>query len=202
VFSFNAAFGFFLTWWGAFLMAALDTTLLFFLPFGIDALIIYLAARDPERFWMYPLLATAGSMVGAALTYSIGRAIGDVGLKRIIPERRLARLQKRVSNSGAIALALPALLPPPFPLTPFILTCGALSVNRWRFFGTFASVRLLRFGTEALLARVYGRGILNVLQAEWFQVVVIGFAVVAVVGTIVSGALLWKNSRSRRPVTA
>jgi membrane protein YqaA with SNARE-associated domain len=202
VFSFNAAFGFFLTWWGAFLMAALDATLLFFLPFGIDALIIYLAARDRDLFWIYPLLATAGSMVGAAVTYSIGRAVGDVGLKRIIPERRLARLQKRVSDSGAIALALPALLPPPFPLTPFILTCGALSVNRWRFFSTFASVRLLRFGTEALLARVYGRSVLNVLQAEWFQAVVIGFAVIAVVGSIVSAVVLWKNSHPRRPVTA
>ena len=60
MFSFNAAFGFFLTWWGAFLMAALDTTLLFFLPFGIDALIIYLAARDLDLFLMYPLLATDG----------------------------------------------------------------------------------------------------------------------------------------------
>ena len=49
---------------------------------------------------------------------------------------------------------------------------------------------------------MYGRGVLNVLQAEWFQVVVIGFAVIAVVGTIVSGVFLWKNSRSRRPVTA
>ena len=68
-------------------------------------------------------------------------------------------------DSGAITLALPALLPPPFPLTPFILTCGALKVNPWRFFGTFATVRLLRFGGEALLARVYGRGVLRVLTA-------------------------------------
>ena len=202
MFSFNAAFGFFLTWWGAFLMAALDTTLLFFLPFGIDALIIYLAARNPDLFWMYPLLATAGSIAGAALTFSIGRALGDVGLKRVVSERRLARLQKRVRDSGAIAMALPALLPPPFPLTPFILTCGALAVNPWRFFGTFATVRLLRFGAEAVLARVYGRGVLQVLQSDGFQVVIIGFATIAVIGTIVSGIVLWKNSRPQRPVTA
>ena len=202
MFSFNTAFGFFLTWWGAFLMAALDTTLLFFLPFGIDALIIYLAARDRDLFWLYPLLATAGSMAGAALTYSIGRALGDVGLKRVVSERRLARLQKRVRDSGAITLALPALLPPPFPLTPFILTCGALKVNPWRFFGTFATVRLLRFGAEAVLARVYGRGVLRMLQSDAFQMVIIGFAVIAVIGTIVSGVVLWKNSRPQRPVTA
>ena len=99
MFSFSTAFAFFLTWWGAFLMAALDTSLLFFLPFGIDALVIYLAARDRDLFWMYPLLATAGSIAGAALTYSIGRALGDVGLKRVVSERRLARLQKRVRDS-------------------------------------------------------------------------------------------------------
>lgn len=202
MFSFNAAFSFFLTWWGAFLMAALDTTLLLFLPFGIDALVVYLAARDRDLFWLYPLLATAGSLAGAAITYSIGRAIGDVGLKRIVPERRLARLQNRVRDSGAIALALPALLPPPFPLTPFILTCGALAVNPWRFFGTFAAVRLLRFGGEGVLARVYGRGVLRVLESDQFQVVVIVFAVIAVIGTIVSGVVLWKNSRPQRPVTA
>lgn len=202
MFSFNAAFGFFLTWWGAFLMAALDTTLLFFLPFGIDALVIYLAARDGDLFWLYPLLATAGSLAGAALTYSIGRALGDVGLKRVVSERRLARLQKRVRDSGAIALALPALLPPPFPLTPFILTCGALAVNPWRFFGTFATVRLLRFGAEAVLARVYGRGVLQALQSDGFQVVIVGFAVIAVLGTIVSGIMLWRSSRAQRPVTA
>jgi membrane protein YqaA with SNARE-associated domain len=202
VFSFSGAFSFFLTWWGAFLMAALDTTLLLFLPFGIDALVIYLAARDRDLFWLYPLLATAGSSAGAALTYSVGRAAGDVGLKRLVSERRLARLQKRVRDSGAIALALPALLPPPFPLTPFILTCGALAVNPWRFFGTFATVRLLRFGAEAVLARVYGRGVLRVLESDWFQMVVIGFAVIAVIGTIVSGIVLWKNSRPQRPVTA
>ncbi len=202
MFYFNTTFSFFLTWWGAFLMAALDTTLLLFLPFGIDALVVYLAARDRELFWLYPLLATAGTLAGAALTYSIGRAVGDVGLKRIDPERRLARLQTRVRDSGAIALALPALLPPPFPLTPFILTCGALAVNPWRFFGTFATVRLLRFGIEAVLARVYGSGVLRVLESGEFQVVVIGFAVIAVIGTIASGVVLWRHSRPQRPVTA
>ena len=143
-----------------------------------------------------------GSIAGASLTWFIGRKLGDVGLKRFVPERRLERLQKQVRDSGAITLALPALLPPPFPLTPFILTCGALEVNRWRFFGTFATVRLLRFGVEALLARMYGRGVLRVIESDAFQFVVIGFAVVAIAGTIASGVVLWRKSRPQRPVTA
>jgi len=176
--------------------------MLFFLPFGIDTLIIYLAARNRDLFWVYPLLATAGSLAGAAVTFWVGKTLGDVGLKRVVSTKRLQRLQKKVGESGAVAMAVPALLPPPFPLTPFILTCGALAVDRWRFFLTFGSMRLLRFGIEALLARRYGRGILRVLQSDSFQMVILGFIAVAVAGTIVSAILLWRSTRTRRPQPA
>jgi membrane protein YqaA with SNARE-associated domain len=196
--SFQSLFAFFLTWWGAFMIAALDATMLFFLPFGVDAVVVYLSARNEQLFWLYPLLATAGSTVGAATTYWIGKKIGDVGLDRYVSERRLNRIRKRVRDSGAVALAVPALLPPPFPLTPFILTCGALNVNPWRFFGIFSAVRLLRFGAAAGLAVVYGRGILRVLESDAFQFVVAIFIAIAVIGTAATGVLLWRSSHESR----
>jgi membrane protein YqaA with SNARE-associated domain len=189
---------FFLTWWGAFVLGGLDSSLLFFLPFGIDALVVYLSARDDELFWMYPVLATAGSLVGAAITFWIGKKAGDVGLERFVPSKRLARLRDRVRDSGALAVAVPALMPPPFPLTPFILTCGALNVDVRRFFATFGAVRLVRFGGEALLARAYGAGILRVLESDAFRLVIGGFIVLAVVGTIVSGVMLWRSTHRSR----
>ena len=188
-------FRFFLTWWGAYLIAALDASIMFFLPFGVDAVVIFLAARDRELAWLYPLIATAGSVTGAAATYWIGKKIGEIGLARYVPARRLERLQCRVRNGGAIALAIPALLPPPFPLTPFVLTCGALRVNPWRFFTAFAAMRLLRFGTEAALALVFGRRILQILRSDTFHIVIVGFIVLAVIGTIVSAVLLWRSTR-------
>ena len=69
----------FLTWWGAILLGALDSSLFVFVPFGNDAVVIYLCARDPSLFWLYPLLVTAGSVVGGAGTYLIGVKIGDAG---------------------------------------------------------------------------------------------------------------------------
>jgi membrane protein YqaA with SNARE-associated domain len=195
---FSSIFGFFLTWWGAFLMAALDTSMLFFLPFGVDALVIFLAARNENLFWLYPLLATAGSLAGAGLTFWIGRKAGAAGLERLVPGKRLERLKCKVNEKGAIAMAVPALLPPPFPLTPFILTCGALDVNRWRFFVTFGLVRFVRFGAEAALARVYGRRVLAVLQSEPFQMVIIAFVVIALLGTIASAVLLWRSTHHKR----
>ena len=172
--------------------------MLFFLPFGIDALVIYLAARDGMFFWIYPLLATAGSVTGAAVTFWVGHKIGEIGLERFVPARHLERFRRRVQKQGAVAMAFAALLPPPFPLTPFVLTCGALEVDRWMFFGTFAAMRLIRFGSEAALARVYGRGVLRILESDSFQMVVVGFIVVAMIGTTVSGIMLWRSTRQPR----
>ena len=195
---FRSVFAFFLTWWGAFILGALDSSMLFFLPFGNDALVIYLVARRRDLFWLYPLLTTAGSTTGAAITYWIGKKAGAAGLERFVEEKQLARIRDRVKNKGAVAMALPAILPPPFPLTPFILTCGALEVDWRRFFLTFAGARVIRFGIEALLARRYGRGILRVLESDTFQMIVIGFVVIAVVGTIISGITLWRKTRQPR----
>jgi membrane protein YqaA with SNARE-associated domain len=195
---FPHAFHFFLTWWGALVLGALDATMVFFLPFGIDALVIYLSARNGVLFWMYPLLATAGSVAGAAVTYWVGHKGGELGLKRLIAGGRLERFRQRVQKGGAIAMAIPALLPPPFPLTPFVLTCGALKANRWIFFPTFAAMRLIRFGSEAALARIYGRGVLRLLESDTFQRVIVGFIVVAAVGTLLSAIMLWRNTRQPR----
>ena len=192
---FQHVFRFFLTWWGAYALGALDASMVFFLPFGIDAVVIYLSARSGMFFWIYPLLATAGSVTGAAVTYWIGHKGGELGLERLIPSGRLARFRKRVQKGGAFALAIPALLPPPFPLTPFVLTCGALKTNRWIFFPTFAVMRLIRFGSEAVLARIYGRGVLRLLESDAFQRVIVGFVIVAVLGTILSAVMLWRSTR-------
>jgi hypothetical protein len=43
-------FGFFLSWWGAFILAALDSSLVFFIPIANDALVVYLTARNPRMF--------------------------------------------------------------------------------------------------------------------------------------------------------
>jgi hypothetical protein len=63
-------------------------------------------------------------------------------------------------------------------------------------------MRLIRFGSEAVLARIYGRGVLRLLESDTFQRVIIGFIVVAVLGTILSGVMLWRSTRQPRLRTA
>ena len=63
---FYSLLGYFLTPVGVVLMAALDSSMVFFLPLGIDFVVIIMAARKPELFWLYAILATVGSLMGAA----------------------------------------------------------------------------------------------------------------------------------------
>jgi membrane protein YqaA with SNARE-associated domain len=121
---------------GVVVLAALDSTLLFSLPFGIDAAAVILAARMTHLRWVVPLLATLGSLAGAALTFWMGVEIGEHGLERYVPPRRLTQVRRRVRKSGAVALAVLDLMPPPFPFTAFVLVAGALEVKPTLFFIT------------------------------------------------------------------
>ena len=97
---FHAAFGFFLTWWGAYLLAALDSTMVFFLPFGVDALVIYLSARSGMFFWIYPLLAAAGPSPARPSRTGLASKVGEMGLEHFVPSHRFERFRHRVQKQG------------------------------------------------------------------------------------------------------
>ena len=177
-------------------MGVLDASMIFFLPLGIDFVVIIMAARKPDLFWLYPLLATIGSSVGAALTFWIGRKAGEVGLTRFVNPKRLAQVKVRVSRGATVVAAL-AIIPPPFPFTPFVLTSGALGMNAWSFFSTLAAVRVLRFGVESALASRYGSQIIRWMKTPVFETIVGILIALAVIGTIASAIALVRGSKKR-----
>ena len=191
---FFSILGYFLSPLGIVLMGILDASMVFFLPLGIDFVVIIMAARKPDWFWLYALLATLGSLIGAAGTFWIGRKAGEKGLSRFVGAGRLKRVKSRVDR-GAFVVAGLGLIPPPFPFTPFVLASGALGMKPWSFLGALAAVRTLRFGIEGALASYYGRGILAWMRTPTFQMIVGVFIGIAVIGTIVSAVML---ARSRK----
>lgn len=195
---FFSILGYFLTPLGLVLMGALDSSMVFFLPLGIDFVVIIMTARNPALFWLYAVLATLGSLAGAGLTYWIGRKVGEVGLARLIKPSRLKKVEERVSHSAAISVAGLAIIPPPFPFTAFVLTSGAFKVNAWKFFTTLAAVRALRFLVEGALAARYGRGILSWMESRTFTIAVSVLIGLAIVGTLVSAVAVYRSTRSAR----
>jgi len=181
---------------GVVVLAALDSTLFFSLPFGIDGAVIILAARLKGLWWIAPLLATFGSVGGAALTFWMGVKIGESGLDRYVAPKRLKKIRARIFKSGAIALAMLDLIPPPFPFTPFVLVAGALEVKTSTFFVTLVVCRMIRFGIEAALAATYGDTVLSWLDSDLFHDIVSFFIFVAVVLTVISIIKLIRSSRT------
>lgn len=192
---FGSIFGYFLSPLGLVLLGALDASIIFFLPLGIDFVVILLSARRPELFWLYALLAALGSVIGAAGTLWIGRQVGERGLARFVRKSTLKRVEARVSQKGAIAAAALGVIPPPFPFTAFVLASGACRANPWTFLGTLAVVRLARFVVEGALAAHYGGGIIRWMESTTFTVVVIALAVLAVAGTLASAVTIYRSSR-------
>jgi len=183
---------------GVVVLAALDSTLFFSLPFGIDAAVSILAARMHSLWWIVALLATLGSVAGAALTFWMGVKVGESGLDRFVPERRLETIRSRIRDKGAVALAILDLIPPPFPFTPFVLAAGALEVSARTFFVTLAACRIFRFGVEAGLAALYGKSIVAWLDSDLFRDIISFLIVIAAVLTTISIVKIVRTS-GRRP---
>ncbi len=181
---------------GVVVLAALDSTLFFSLPFGIDAAVVLLSARLHALAWMVPLLATGGSVAGAWLTFWMGEKIGEKGLDRFVDGRRLDRIHRKIKNSGAVALAVLDFIPPPFPFTAFVLAAGALEVRRATFFATLVLVRIVRFGIESALAIRYGRRILSWMDSDLFHDLVAFFMVVAFALTALSLVKLLRSTKA------
>lgn len=197
---FYSLLGYFLTPWGVLLMGALDSSLIFFLPLGIDFAVIILSARTPNLFWMYAILAAAGSVIGAMVTFWIGRKVGEHGLTLLMKPSRLERIRKRVGPQAGLGVAALAIIPPPFPFTAFVLASGAFGAQPWTFFTTLGGVRLMRFLAEGGLAAIYGRRILTWMESTIFEVIVGVLIALAIIGTIASGVAVYRSTR--KPVGA
>jgi membrane protein DedA with SNARE-associated domain len=125
----------------------------------------------------------------------MGIKIGEQGLDRLVPPKRLKQIRSRISRRGAVALAALVLIPPPFPFTPFILAAGAMKVKAKTFFVTLTGLRLVRFGLEAALAIIFGRRILAWLDSDRFHDIALLVLALAIALTVMSIVRVVRSTR-------
>jgi membrane protein YqaA with SNARE-associated domain len=179
----------------------LDSSFLF-LPLGNDLLLIVLTARKPELFWYYALMATLGSAIGCTLTDAVSRKLGEAGMEKLANPDRVKAVQKRIEKHAWWALGMAALLPPPFPFTVFLIAASGLQMPRWKTLAPVCTGRLVRFFVLALLALKYGRHILRISRRPEVEYVMIGLAVISIIGSVFS-ILKWvRSTRHKQPRTA
>ena len=107
------------------LIGALDSSLLS-LPEVNDYLVMARCYTHPRAVYVFPMFAAIGSVLGCSLLYTILRRGGQAVLHRRFRMEHVLRVERFYARFGILALAVPALLPPPMPFKIFVATAGAL----------------------------------------------------------------------------
>jgi membrane protein YqaA with SNARE-associated domain len=179
---------------GLLLLGVLDSSFLF-MPLGNDLLVVALTASRHQYVAYYVAMATLGSVAGVAFTDWVSRKGGKKGIEKDGKTRRVRYIERKVQENGGLALAFAALMPPPFPFTPFIIVASALQYPRKKLLAIIAVCRGLRFGIEGWLALVFGRSIIRMGQDPNVQWIIIGLVVISMTGSVWS---VWNWVRKSR----
>jgi membrane protein YqaA with SNARE-associated domain len=184
---------------GVFLVSIVDSS---FVPLpipGITDIMIIVMSAQRENVILLVLLATAGSALGGYFSHQVGQRGGMAFLEKRVPPRIFKRVCDWMQNHAILSVALPAILPPPMPLSPFVLAAGALNMSRKKFMIAFTVSRALRHIIAAWLGIHYGRHILrlwNSLSAKYATPILIVIWVGIAISCAIAFWNLYKTSRT------
>src|SRR5882762_3179437 len=164
------------------------------LPGSMDVLTIVLAARHTNLWWYYAFMATVGAVIGGYITYGLARKGGKEAFERKLSKKTAEKVFQRFERWGFFAVAVPALLPPPFPIVPFLLAAGAMQYSRRKFLAALTLGRGLRYGILAFLGVLYGRHFLRFFNKYTKPTLFVLIAMSMVAGM----AALWTYLRYRK----
>lgn len=154
------------------------------LPGSMDVLTIVLAARQETLWPYYAIMATTGSVLAAYITYHLARKGGKEALERRFSRARITKVSKLFARWGFGAIAIPAMLPPPVPMVPFIFAAGAMQYSAAKFVAAMALGRIVRYSVLAFLAARYGRQMRAFIAHNGHPVLLVTLGLVAIVGAI------------------
>jgi membrane protein YqaA with SNARE-associated domain len=190
---------------GVFLISIVDSS---FVPLPIpgitDILIVVLAARSANLILLVAA-ATAGSFLGGLFSYKIGQRGGMAFLEKHVSPRLLKPITTWMARHAILAVALPAILPPPMPLSPFVLAAGVLQMSRNTFLTAFTVSRALRHAAAAAIGVYYGPHVLrmwNAFSRKWSTPILVVVWSVILISAGYAFFKLWKTTRDMRSAGA
>ena len=143
------------------------------LPGSTDVVTILLAAHHRTLWVYYALMATAGAVLGGYLTYRMARKGGKETLEKRFSKKKTDKIYAIFSRWGFAAVAIPAMLPPPFPIVPMLLAAGAMQYSTGKFLTALAVGRGIRYTILAYLGFHYGRHIVRLFALYYWPVLII-----------------------------
>lgn len=159
-------------------IAVLDSSSI---PVPMDAILGLYVWNDKRHFWVYCLMAAAGSALGGLLPYGLGRAGGELFLLKRINRAKFEQMRDRFQRQEFLAVMIPSMMPPPAPWKMFIFASGVFEMRIPVFLLAVFVGRMLRWLALSLLVLKLGPGAVD-LVARHAVPVVIAVGVLAVIG--------------------
>jgi membrane protein YqaA with SNARE-associated domain len=183
--------------WGIFgvgAVAVLDSSSI---PVPMDAILALYVWNDQPHFWIYCMVAAAGSAIGGLLPYGLGRAGGELFLLKRVNPAKFERLRERFERQEFLAVMIPSMMPPPTPWKVFIFASGVFKMRVPYFLLAVFAGRMVRWLALSLLVLKLGPGAVD-LVAQHALVVVSIIGALAVLGF----AWWWMRKKRRRRLLA
>jgi membrane protein YqaA with SNARE-associated domain len=174
--------------WGIGAAALLDSSTI---PIPMDALLAVYVWNDKGHFWLYCLLAAAGSAVGGLLPYGLGRAGGELFLLKHVNRARYERIRTRFENQEFLAMMIPSMLPPPTPWKAFVFAAGVFEMRVVPFMLAVFCGRMVRWMVLSLLVLKLGPGAVDLVAHH-------RLTLLAVVGGLAAVGFAWWWIRKKR----
>ena len=148
---------------GLFFLAILDSSPLPTFG-GPDILTAILAATHRNPWYEYAAVATAGSVIGAFLTFRLARRAESAYLQSKFGNRKLDSILSLFNKWGTGALAVSTAVPFPFPTSVLFAAAGASDYGVGRFLTVVIICRGARYAFIAIIADHYGRHFIRALR--------------------------------------
>ena len=188
---------------GLFVVAFFDSSFLS-VPEINDVLVVTSSAGHPATAWMYVVAATLGSLSGCSALWYIGRRGGEAFLVRKFGRDRVDQTRAAFKKWDILALAVPAMLPPPMPFKIFVLSSGVFGLPYRRVAATLIVARGLRYVFWGFMGAMYGEAALALLKQfdRWFDERAALLLSVAAVVVVLGIALYFVLRKPARPPAA
>ena len=148
---------------GLFFLAILDSSPIPTFA-GPDILIAILAATHRNPWYEYAAVTSAGSVIGAWLTYRIAHKAGRAYLNSKFGHGKVPAPLRIFEKWGTGTLVASTAIPFPFPTSMFFAAAGASNYPLGRFLTIVAIGRGVRYSALAIVADVYGRSFTRILR--------------------------------------
>jgi len=173
---------------GLFFLAILDSSPLPTFG-GPDILTAVLSASHRDPWYEYATMATAGSVIGAYLTFRVARRAGSAYLDTKFKKSKLAKFLKLFRRWGSGTLIASTAIPIPTPTSMFFAAAGASDYPLGKFLAIVTIGRVIRYSAIAFVADHYGRRVIRALRHPmqyWgWMVLLVALTIALIVGGIV-----------------